>query len=220
MAWLNDGGWLILAGLAAVLGSIGRSTRQLRAALAVAGLLAVAAGTVPAFSPAPLTIGLLLVLINGLALLRLSTGRHDLNRDERLFHDRHLPGIKPAQTRLLLQQGSFAEARTGEELTREGKPASTLYFLIEGAAAVLVNDMIVGRVDAGDLIGEAALLRDGVSSATVRLASEQSRLWFIDRDELHRFLMVHPDIATELQSATLAALRDKLDLSNRARSDG
>lgn len=220
MEWLNDGGWLILAGLVAAAGSIGRSAKQLRAALFVAGLLGIVGGIIPVLSPAPLIIGLLLAVINGLALLRMSTGRHELNRDERLFHDRHLPNIKPVQTRLLLQQGSFADARIGEELTRQGKAADALYFLVEGTAAALVNDVVVGRVDAGDLIGEAALLRDGVANATVRLASDRARIWFIGRDELHRFLAVQPDIASELQSATLVALRDKLDLSNRARSDG
>jgi CRP-like cAMP-binding protein len=216
MEWLANGGWAALAMAALIAGSIAGGDRWLRVALAGAGALFMLSGLLPALSPVPLVLGALLLLINALALLRLSTGRSALSAEESLFHQRHLARLRPVDARMLIEQGSYVSARAGEELTREGRPADTLYFIVQGFAAVLVNDAIVGRVSAGDLIGEAALLPDGVASATVRIADDKSRLWFIGREQLNLFLAAQPHIATELRSATLAALRDKLERANRA----
>lgn len=116
---------------------------------------------------------------------------------------------------MLFDQGSMVMAQMGEELTREGEIVGNLHFLASGCAAVLVDDVIVGRAGPGDMIGEACLIPAGAATATVRVAQSGTRLWFCPRERLGAFLSAQPHIATVLNMATMAALRDKLDRANR-----
>ena len=161
----------------------------------------------------------ILIIFNGLALIRMR-GRGVLDDDSTAFYKRHLSHLSPAQASLLIDQGSFIDGRAGDILTREGEPVESLHFLVGGVAAVLVDNAIVGRIGPGDLIGEAALLGEGRASATVRLAGDSNRLWFIPKERLSAFLAVHPDIAAELNAATMAALQEKLERANRTRAGG
>jgi hypothetical protein len=216
--WMDSGGLLIAAGGIVVAASAVYGGRGLRAGLLIAGGLALLDAVLRGTGVAPMVLALLLIIVNALALVRIR-GRGMLDQDARAFHQRHLKSLSPAQASLLIDQGSFIEARAGEVLTREGEPVENLHFLVSGVAAVLVDTAIVGRIGPGDLIGEAALLGDGRASATVRLA-EPGRLWFIDKARLQAFLAVHPAIATELSNATMAALQGKLERANKARAEG
>ena len=215
--WIETGGLLLLAAAIVIASSAVSGGRWLRAGLALAGLIAVIDGLLRNTGAAPLALAALLLLINGLALIRMR-GRGVLDDDSAAFYQRHLSHLSPAQAGLLIQQGSFVDGRAGDILTREGEPVDALHFLVSGVAAVLVDNAIVGRIGPGDLIGEAALLGDGRASATVRLAGDSNRLWFIPKDRLAAFLAVHPDIAAELNAATMAALQEKLERANRTRA--
>lgn len=215
MSWFTTEGGGLLALGAAIIGSIVGTPRALRIALLVAGVLVAATGAWPTLRAGPLALGGLLALINGLALLRISGGGRALTSDESLFHQRHLARLSPGDARLLIDQGNYVAARAGEQLTHAGQRAETLYFLAAGTAAVIVDGTVVGRLDPGDLIGEAALLPDGVASASVEVVEDGARLWFIPRDRLDQFLAAQPVIAAELRAATLAALQAKLQAANR-----
>lgn len=214
--WIEADGLLILAGgIVAAAGAV-QGGRWLRMGLLLAALVVLVDTMVRQTGAAPAVLAIIVIIANGLAVIRLG-GKGVLDADGESFHQRHLSRLTPAQASLLIAQGNFIEARAGDILTREGQPVESLHFLVEGVAAVLVDEAIVGRLGPGDLIGEAALLGDARASATVRLAADRNRLWFAPKDRLAAFLAAQPAIAAELGSATIAALQSKLERSNRER---
>lgn len=212
-------GLLIVAGAVLAAASIVRGGHWQRAGLLVAGLLTLADGLLRQQGLVQLLLAGVLVIANGLALLRIG-GKGMLDADSESFYRRHLSRLTPSQASLLIAQGTFIEARAGEILTREGQPVESLHFLVDGVAAVLIDEAIVGRLGPGDLIGEAVLLGDARASATVRLAADRNRLWFVPKERLAAFLTAQPAIAAELNAATVSALRDKLERANRERAVG
>ena len=210
-----DGQLLLLAAGLATIASAVLGGRYLRHGLALAGAIACADAILAGRGMPVLLLALLFTLINLMAVFRVGRRRATLTPDTAALHRKHLAGLSAGEAQLLLDQGNIVEARAGEELTREGAEVSNLYFLLSGCAAVLVDDRVIGRADAGDLIGEACLIGDGRASATVRLADDNCRLWFVPKERLLAFLKAQPKIANELSKATLAGLRDKLETANR-----
>lgn len=214
--WIEADGLLTLGGgIVAAAGAV-QGGRWLRMGLLLAALVVLVDTMLRQTGAAPAVLAIIVIIANGLAVIRLG-GKGVLDADGESFHQRHLSRLTPAQASLLIAQGNFIEARAGDILTREGQPVESLHFLVEGVAAVLVDDAIVGRLGPGDLIGEAALLGDARASATVRLAADRNRLWFAPKDRLAAFLAAQPAIAAELGSATIAALQSKLERANRER---
>ena len=214
--WIEADGLFILAGgIVAAAGAV-QGGRWLRMGLLLAALVVLVDTMLRQTGAAPAVLAIIVIIANGLAVIRLG-GKGVLDADGESFHQRHLSRLTPAQASLLIAQGNFIEARAGDILTREGQPVESLHFLVEGVAAVLVDEAIVGRLGPGDLIGEAALLGDARASATVRLAADRNRLWFAPKDRLAAFLAAQPAIAAELGSATIAALQSKLERANRER---
>ena len=216
---IDSAGLLIGAAGVIAAASLVQSGQWLRAGLLIAGLLAIADALLRNLGIAPMLLAAIVILANGLALIRIG-GKGLLDADSESFYRRHLSQLSPAQASLLIAQGNFIEARAGDILTREGQPVESLHFLVEGVAAVLIDEAIVGRLGPGDLIGEAVLLGDARASATVRLAGDRNRLWFAPKERLAAFLAAQPAIAAELNAATVSALRDKLERANRERAVG
>lgn len=217
--WIDQGSLLLLAAGVIVAGSIVAGGRWMRHALVLAGLAGIADALLRQTGWPPLVLAAMLAGFNALALLRMAGARGALDSDAERFRRTHLSALAPGQARLLIEQGEWIEPRAGDILTREGQPVEALYFLARGEGAVLVGDAIVGRVGTGDIVGEAVLGGPGATaSATVRLADDGCRLWFIPSQRLAAFLAAQPAIAAELDKATIAALRDKLERANRTRS--
>ena len=216
---IDSAGLLIGAAGVIAAASLVQSGQWLRAGLLIAGLLAIADALLRNLGIAPMLLAAIVILANGMALIRMG-GKGVLDADSESFYRRHLSQLSPAQASLLIAQGNFIEARAGDILTREGQPVESLHFLVEGVAAVLIDEAIVGRLGPGDLIGEAVLLGDARASATVRLAGDRNRLWFAPKERLAAFLAAQPAIAAELNAATVSALRDKLERANRERAVG
>lgn len=218
-AWIETDGLFFIVMCLIAIGGV-TSRRQLGlVCLLLAGILALIDALVRNTGIWMTAWPVILIIFNGLALIRMR-GRGVLDDDSTAFYQRHLSHLSAAQASLLIDQGSFIDGRAGDILTREGAPVDALHFLVSGIAAVLVDNAIVGRVGPGDLIGEAALLSEGRASATVRLAGDSNRLWFIPKERLAAFLAAHPDIAAELNAATMAALQEKLERANRTRAGG
>ncbi len=218
-SWIDTGGLLILAGGIVAAACAVQGGRWLRIGLLLAALAVLVDTLLRQTGIAPAVLAIIVIVANGLAVIRLG-GKGVLDADGESFHRRHLSRLTPAQASLLIAQGNFIEARAGDILTREGQPVESLHFLVEGVAAVLVDEAIVGRLGPGDLIGEAVLLGDARASATVRLAGDRNRLWFVPKDRLSAFLVAQPAIAAELNAATVSALRDKLERANKERAVG
>ncbi|MEQ1687255.1 MAG: cyclic nucleotide-binding domain-containing protein [Sphingopyxis sp.] len=204
---------------AAVLASMVAGGRWIRIGLSVAGLLFAFDSWANGRGWSALILALMLALGNGLAVLAPMLRRKAASAEARQLHARHLSALPLADVQLLIDQGSAAQGRTGDVLTREGQAVNALQFLMVGSAAVQVADTLVGRVGPGDLIGEACMIEDGTASATVCVTDDSAQLWFIPRDRLRAFLAVQPRIAQALSAASLAALRDKLESANMARAE-
>ncbi|HAV69687.1 MAG TPA: cyclic nucleotide-binding protein, partial [Alcanivorax sp.] len=65
----------------------------------------------------------------------------------------------------------FAYFHPGDLILRQGDRADGVYNLFEGEADVLVDDVVVGRVTEGELLGAIAVLTGAPRGATVRARS-------------------------------------------------
>ena len=62
----------------------------------------------------------------------------------------------------------FAYYQKGDEIIRQGDPADYVFSLFEGSADVLVDNVVVGQVQEGEVLGALAVLTQAPRSATVR----------------------------------------------------
>ncbi|MDF1821672.1 MAG: cyclic nucleotide-binding domain-containing protein [Alcanivoracaceae bacterium] len=62
----------------------------------------------------------------------------------------------------------FAYYQPGDVIIQQGDPADYVFSLFEGSADVLVDDVTVGEVGEGEVLGALALLTNSPRSATVR----------------------------------------------------
>lgn len=126
-----------------------------------------------------------------------------------------LAGLGRAQARRLLDQGMWMHGRAGDVLTREGERAGQLIFLASGEAMVDAHGRRVGKIGAGQLVGEATVLGNAPAIATVTL-SEPSRIWCAQGPALEAYLAANPDARHALEHGFTMSLRDKLEAMNLA----
>lgn len=62
----------------------------------------------------------------------------------------------------------FAYFQPGDDIIRQGDSADYVFSLFEGSAEVLVDNVVVGEVGEGELLGALAVLTQSPRSATVR----------------------------------------------------
>jgi CRP/FNR family cyclic AMP-dependent transcriptional regulator len=68
------------------------------------------------------------------------------------------------------------EVRAGRVLTKQGAHGRECFVVMQGHAVVERNGVIVGHIVDGSIIGEIALLGDGVRTATVTAATDMTLL--------------------------------------------
>ncbi len=126
-----------------------------------------------------------------------------------------LAGLARAQARRLIDQGVWIDGRPGDVLIKEGEQAAQLYYLASGGAEVHSRGVAVGRIEPGQLIGEATVLGESAAIATVTLI-EPSRFWCAQGKSLNAYLAANPDARHALEHSFNVSLREKLDTMNRA----
>jgi EmrB/QacA subfamily drug resistance transporter len=89
------------------------------------------------------------------------------------------------------------ELTAGEYLFRAGDLADGMYFVRAGQLDVLIDEVVVSRLGAGDVIGELALLTGEPRSASIR-ARRDSRLELLTPDAFARVTMHEPDVPLAL----------------------
>ena len=57
---------------------------------------------------------------------------------------------------------------TGETLTEQGQPGSEMYLLLDGVLSVEVDGDAVAEVGPGSILGERALIEEGLRTSTLR----------------------------------------------------
>lgn len=68
----------------------------------------------------------------------------------------------------------FAYYQKGDVIIQQGDPADYVFSLFEGSAEVLVDNVVVGEVQEGEVLGALAVLTQAPRSATVRATSRCS----------------------------------------------
>lgn len=105
----------------------------------------------------------------------------------------------PDDVRRLVAASLAEEAYAfGDTIVAEGDPADALYFMATGVGRVLKagdghTEIVLGRVGAGDVFGERALLDAGVRAATVR-ASSDVRVLRLDRSVFKALATIEPRV--------------------------
>jgi hypothetical protein len=87
----------------------------------------------------------------------------------------------------------FAYFHPGDLILRQGDRADGVYNLFEGEADVLVDEVVVGRVGQGELLGAIAVLTGAPRGATVRARSRCSAM-HIPSDGFHHLIRAKPSL--------------------------
>jgi CRP/FNR family transcriptional regulator, cyclic AMP receptor protein len=96
----------------------------------------------------------------------------------------------------LLEDRHFA---AGEELCHQGEAETHGFVLVDGEAAVLVDDEQVATAGSGDVVGELSMLGTGHRTATLRALTPVHAL-LIAPDEIDSVLSADPSSAQRLGS--------------------
>lgn len=115
--------------------------------------------------------------------------------------------------RLLSDYGEFLPVQADTNLITEGAPQSSLYFVISGILHVnTLKDgkrTLIGRVEAGETIGEVSVFDPGPASANVT-AKQFSQVWKASRDDLNAFLEAYPEAAGRLLIGIVAEMSRRI----------
>jgi len=128
-----------------------------------------------------------------------------------------VPNLTPSNARDFLKLGVWTDHEQGAMLTEESKPVETIQFLLSGAADVRVNNHSVTTLYEGSLVGEMAWISGMPASATVS-TNEQSRVFSIDVEKLHKFLVRNPLVRHTLEGQFANQLGEKLRRANQSAS--
>ena len=202
--------------IAALAGLLGRSRLSSHLMIGLAGAFGLAYG-LEAHGMIGGIVPLLILVVPAVqvaSVLRANRATR-FSKDEEAMLYGPLEGLGRAQARRLLDQGYWIDGRPGDVLTREGQHATQLFYLVTGEAEVRAHGHLVGRVGAGQLIGEATVLGDAPATATVTLTAP-SRFWCAQGQALNAYLSANPDARHALEHGFTISLREKLEAMNRA----
>jgi hypothetical protein len=206
---------VVAGGFLLALTSLPQGARALRGALLVVGLCGLAWAIEhqrwwAAAAGAALAIANLLQLV----LTAPAARRARMNDEEQAFADASFTSLPRGAVRQLLDQGLWIAGRAGEELIREGEPASHLFYLSLGEAVISSSGRELATCGPGHFFGEITVINREPASATVTLRTD-ARFWCIASDTLKRFLAANPEYRHVLEAAFAGDLRDKLRLANQ-----
>ncbi len=106
-----------------------------------------------------------------------------------------LADVSPQALRELVRAAQRMDRADGELVYRKGTDADALYAIVEGTARVMLPELPGGAVElaAGQIFGEACLVKSGVRTADV-VARGALVLLRIARSDLHRIMAMHPEL--------------------------
>ncbi|XP_055376684.1 probable serine/threonine-protein kinase DDB_G0282963 [Condylostylus longicornis] len=137
-----------------------------------------------------------------------------------------LKNIDSTQVRELVESMYNLDVANGEFVIREGDIGSHLYVSAEGHFEVIKNDIVLGTMGPGKAFGELAILYNCTRTASIRVISDDARVWVLDRrifqqimmrtgmqriEENIRFLKSVP-LLKNLSSDVLAKIADVLEV--------
>jgi SulP family sulfate permease len=112
------------------------------------------------------------------------------------------------------------EVRAGDIVARQGEPADSMHFILEGRVGVIVDLPDVGSTRVRSLgrhttVGEMGLITRGPRSATIQ-AEAASVLYELDADAFERLKREHPALSQALLAYVVAVMTERLSFANRA----
>ena len=101
---------------------------------------------------------------------------------------------------------TIVKVAPGETLFCENEPGHMMYVLTTGTAEVLVNQLVVEKLEHGSIVGEMGLVSPGPRSATVRAVTACE---FVEVDEKRFQFLVQqtPFFATQVMRVMAERLR-------------
>jgi CRP-like cAMP-binding protein len=189
----------------------------LRAVALAAGVVALILATVIDYDLGTLLWSILftaVVLIQLLLYYRRHRGR-PLNAEERLFHEKVVPSLTPAQTRRLIEAGQWRDVAAGTTLTRQGEIVGELCFISRGMVEIILDGEKIADCRAGSLVGEIGVSTGDPATATAVCASPVRYLGF-ETGHLYSVLDRHTELQDALELAIQRSLRDKIHRQNFA----
>lgn len=135
---------------------------------------------------------------------------------EAVHRARLFDGMTDEQVERLAEAMHLREIEAGEEIVSEGGTDQTAALLLERSAEVHMDGARVGRVEAGEILGELALLTGESHRATAR-ATERIRVAVLTHEALTVLVRTRPDIAMVLYRNLALDLRERLDRVGRSK---
>ena len=120
--------------------------------------------------------------------------------------------LKPQQLAELAQMARRQRFGRDEVVFYQGDNGDSFYVILSGQVKVSVSspegqEAILVMLDAGESFGELALLDEQPRSATIE-ATRPTEVLVMRRDEFHRIIHHHPDVALSLLRVMTKRLRD------------
>lgn len=120
-----------------------------------------------------------------------------------------LSGMTEADLNMLARVSVVRQFAPGQTVMAKGDPGVSMFFILSGLVAVVIDGREVARLTAGQIFGEMALLTGEPRQADVR-AVDATRCLEVDREGFRMVLARHPEIidrVREIFAARAAANR-------------
>lgn len=109
----------------------------------------------------------------------------------------------------LVGLGEWRDAEKGQQLLRAGEPIREVYALASGSVAAHMGDDFIGSVKAGQLVGTAAVLIDGVAPCDF-VVEAPGRYIALPLAEVQAFLDKDPELRSQIRQIISAELAEKV----------
>jgi sulfate permease, SulP family len=112
------------------------------------------------------------------------------------------------------------EVRAGDIIARQGDPAASMHFILEGRVGVIVDlpearSTRVRSLGQHTTVGEMGLITRSTRSATIQ-AESASVLYELDADAFERIKREQPALSQALLAYVIAVMTERLSFANRA----
>jgi CRP-like cAMP-binding protein len=112
--------------------------------------------------------------------------------------------IDPGDWQALTEAGDEQEAPAGQVLVREGASGGSLFVILSGRVAI-TRGRRIGELEAGALLGEAAML-DGRPRTASAVVEQQARLLVVPGSAVRELIEQRPGLRDALLRAAQARL--------------
>jgi len=140
-----------------------------------------------------------------------------------LFAQPLFAGFDYAELHRLARSMRSIRLGTGVDVVRQGEPGLDLYYIRSGDLAIVVKanmrEHLLKVLQTGQLVGETAMVNQGVRTATVRTISP-AELMMLPGEEFEHLVHVHPELLERLRAVRSSHLLDAEALLHRVAHGG